>query len=97
MRPVRVCAHITREGVSCPNLAPCPTHSRPKNAPWSNGRNRQDQERFRRAVLARDGWRCTRCASRTQLVAHHVRPGYDVSDGITLCEDCHREVDHHAR
>lgn len=101
----RVCTHITRDGQSCPNLQPCPTHARPNNAPWSTNRDRQAQHHFRQAVLRRDGYQCTRCGhhdptGRT-LEAHHVRPGYDPSAGITVCtidaNGCHRTIDTHAR
>ena len=97
MRRVHVCSYISPSGVSCHNLTPCPVHSRPRNAPWSKDRDRKAQHEFRKAVLARDGYRCTRCASTGPLVAHHVRPGYDVSAGVTLCESCHRSVDSKAR
>jgi hypothetical protein len=92
--------HVDANG-SCPELVnaknPCPKHGRPLNAHWSSDRDRRAQQWFRDAVLQRDGYRCTRCPSTGPLVAHHVRPGYDVSAGITLCESCHQEVDAHAR
>jgi 5-methylcytosine-specific restriction endonuclease McrA len=73
-------------------------HGRPVNASWSTDRDRGAQHAFRQAVLARDGHACTRChRDDVALVAHHVRPGYDVSAGITLCDDCHADVDTHAR
>jgi len=62
---------------------------------WS-ARNRSDQRRFRRAVLKRDGHRCTymvngiRSEATEQLVAHHKVPlfkggGFDPASGVTLC------------
>lgn len=93
---VRVCSYP-----GCPNLQPCPKHTRPDSAAWSTDRDRQAQHRFRLAVLERDGYRCTRCGHHDRtgrtLVAHHVRPGYAAAAGITLCPDCHRDVDAHAR
>lgn len=93
----KTCPHITRDGHSCPNLAPCEQHSRPKNAPWSKDRDPSTQARFRQATLARDGYTCTRCGhvdktGRT-LDAHHVTP----DRGVTLCNACHVEVDPNAR
>jgi hypothetical protein len=88
----RVCAVV-----GCPELQPCPTHSRPANARWSKDRDGAAQNRFRAAVLARDGHRCTRCGSTWKLAAHHVRPGYDVECGVTLCGRCHGQVDKYAR
>jgi 5-methylcytosine-specific restriction endonuclease McrA len=85
----------------CPELVnaqnPCAKHGRPLNAHWSSDRDRGKQRDFRAKVLERDGHACTRCPSTGPLVAHHIRPGYDVSAGITLCEDCHSAVDSHAR
>lgn len=86
----------------CPQLVnaanPCPAHGRPLNAPWSQDRDRGAQHHFRNAVLNRDGHRCTRChRNDVPLVAHHVRPGYDPSAGVTLCDDCHQALDANAR
>jgi hypothetical protein len=92
MRRLKTCAVH-----GCPNLAPCETHSRPANASWSRDRDRQAQHRFRQAVLQRDGHRCRRCRNTGHLVAHHLRPGYDPADGVTLCQGCHRAIDANAR
>jgi 5-methylcytosine-specific restriction endonuclease McrA len=94
----RPCSHIDRNGRSCPNLQPCEAHpARDRNAPWSEGRSSTDQGRFRRAVLALDGFTCRRCGhhdpSGRSLQAHHVSP----ERGVTLCRDCHRAVDGNAR
>lgn len=106
MKRTQVCGRIAA-GVSCPELRPCPVagHERDPNASWSPDRDRGQQRRFRDAVLERDGRRCTRCgedertvkARDDRLEAHHVRNGYDVSAGVTLCGECHRIVDPHAR
>jgi 5-methylcytosine-specific restriction endonuclease McrA len=97
----RVCSHIDRSGRGCPNLQPCPVHARPANARWSRDRDPAAQARFRRAVLKRDQFTCTRCGHHDRtgrtLVAHHVRPGYATADGRTLCDSCHRAVDSNAR
>jgi hypothetical protein len=52
---------------------------------------------WRVAVFERDG-ECQACGSNYLLTAHHIIPysecvelRYDVSNGITLCEQCHRE------
>lgn len=49
-----------------------------------------------RAVKERDGSACTVCGSTRDLHAHHVKPkslfpslALDVSNGVTLCVDCH--------
>lgn len=97
VKRVKVCAWIGPHGETCPELAPCEKHARPRNAPWSTDRDRGQQRAFRAAVLARDGQRCVRCQATTDLVAHHVLPGYNPSAGVTLCRACHRAVDANAR
>lgn len=63
-------------------------------------------ERFREAVLERDGFACRRCglvparAARRLLHAHHVLPRgrggrNDLANGVTLCWKCHRAVHDH--
>jgi 5-methylcytosine-specific restriction endonuclease McrA len=93
----RVCSHITRDGKSCPNLAPCPEHTRPRNQPWSKDRNTTTQGRERKATLQRDGYTCQRCGHHDptgrNLDAHHATP----TRLITLCNACHVEVDPNAR
>ena len=51
----------------------------------------------RRAVLERDGWRCTECARPGKLEVDHIVPMqrepnqdvYDVNGLQTLCRSCH--------
>ena len=57
---------------------------------------------WRRAVLERDGFECKNCGAINKLEAHHIVRWADepmlrvsVGNGITLCEDCHR--DEHAK
>ena len=53
----------------------------------------------RRAAIARDGYRCTKCKRPGRLEVHHVktlREGgapYDLGNLATLCRSCH--IDHH--
>jgi 5-methylcytosine-specific restriction endonuclease McrA len=62
--------------------------------------------RFQRAVLKRDGHRCQRCGATTDLRACHHPPlaayldpnhAYNPRNGITLCGNCDRATDPHAR
>lgn len=80
----------------CPNLAPCPTHARPRNARWSQNRDGAAQHRFRAAVMRRSGGTCERCGQ-PATTAHHIRPGYMPSDGLAVCDDCHQQLDNNAR
>jgi endogenous inhibitor of DNA gyrase (YacG/DUF329 family) len=65
-------------------------------------RTRAKYREWRRAVFARDDYSCQRCGARSSkgktvyLHAHHIKHfstqlelRYDLSNGITLCEDCH--------
>lgn len=55
---------------------------------------------WRTAVFERDGYRCAICGEvGGRLNAHHIKPfarypdlRLDVDNGITLCEECHKEV-----
>jgi len=52
---------------------------------------------LRTRVLERDGWRCQKCGSRTNLEVHHrqfrSRQGDDSEDNlITVCSQCHRAI-----
>jgi 5-methylcytosine-specific restriction endonuclease McrA len=56
-------------------------------------------ERLRQQVLRRDGWRCQRCGSMSNLEVHHkefrCHSGDDSEENlITLCTACHRETHH---
>ena len=49
-----------------------------------------------RAVKKRDNNKCIRCGSTSKLEAHHIKHkktnpelAFDVSNGITLCDQCH--------
>lgn len=66
------------------------------------GRNRSQQWCLRlwgSFIKARDGYRCVNCGATTALHAHHVVRQtlypwgrYELGNGITLCDDCHRKV-----
>lgn len=50
------------------------------------------------SLYTRDRWKCTKCGRRTSLTPHHIKKrsqgGGDTLDNlITLCVDCHRDVD----
>ena len=63
-------------------------------------RKTKQYEDWRQAVLARDGYACTRCRARfCVLHAHHVSPWasdralrLEVSNGITVCPSCHLAI-----
>lgn len=74
----------------------------PRLARWKDA----DYRAWQRAVFDRDGWTCQHCGYHNKrgekLHAHHIQsyadhPGLrlDVSNGLTLCLDCHMK--HHGR
>lgn len=61
-------------------------------------RNNYAYRMWRGLVLKRDGFRCQQCGSTEDLNVHHIMPfaqypelRFEVSNGITLCENCHKE------
>jgi len=83
--------------------ASCASTYRP-GGHWSEGRDREAQRRFSRAVRARAGGRCEaredglRCTATEGLQAHHTDPGNDdPRTGVLLCNRHHRAVDENAR
>lgn len=67
---------------------------------WSdNQRNTMTYKIWRQAVIDRDGYKCCACGSEEKLHAHHIKPfaeypdrRFDVRNGITLCDRCHRTI-----
>lgn len=61
-------------------------------------RNSIEYRKWRSAVFRRDDYTCLHCGERGgRLNAHHKKPWstfktlrYDISNGVTLCEKCHR-------
>lgn len=54
---------------------------------------------WKQNVLKRDKYICQKCGSKNNLVAHHIKPfatdkeaRFDIDNGITLCQTCHKEV-----
>lgn len=77
-----------------------------RNANWKGGvavktrgiRFSAEYKMWRKEVFKRDNWTCVKCGARsTYLNAHHVKSfskhpelRLDVSNGITLCCQCHK-------
>lgn len=54
--------------------------------------------RWKNNVHIRDNYTCQKCGSKEKLHAHHIIPfsldeslRYEITNGITLCEKCHRK------
>ncbi|MNW43551.1 HNH endonuclease [compost metagenome] len=69
--------------------------------PWEltnqDYRRTAEYRKWRLSVLARDNHRCRHCGSFDNLQAHHIKPfakykklRFVVSNGLTLCETCHK-------
>lgn len=73
-----------------------------RKPPWdrkTETRYNADYCDWRKSVYERDNYTCQKCGQRGgNLNAHHIKPYIDYPDlrldldnGITLCEDCHKE------
>lgn len=79
------------------------------NINWKNGvtliyrgiRFSREYDQWRMTVFKRDNFTCQNCHQiGGELHAHHLKPfatnpklRFEISNGITLCEDCHKEID----
>lgn len=61
-------------------------------------RNSYQYRKWKKDVLFRDGYKCTRCGNDKNLEVHHVYPirlfpekAFDLDNGVTLCKKCHYE------
>lgn len=69
---------------------------------WTGGQHERmnpDGLIWRKAVLERDQYYCRLCHARRHLEAHHILPfgthsavRWDVSNGVTLCHECHVQL-----
>lgn len=57
---------------------------------------------WKKQVLIRDNYTCQRCGNKENLVVHHIEKfsenkqlRFNVDNGITLCQKCHKEVHKH--
>jgi hypothetical protein len=67
-------------------------------------RNMPEYIAWRTSVFTRDGFTCQDCRSKQRLNAHHIKPWsqhpalrFEVSNGVTLCFDCHAAKHPHLR
>lgn len=66
---------------------------------YSRNRNSKEYKQWRKAVFERDGYICQHCGVKGGVLnAHHIirwcddiNKRFDVDNGITLCEGCHKK------
>ena len=65
---------------------------------------RKQYREWRKSVLERDNYACITCNSTEELNTDHIKPyslypelRYVVSNGRTLCEDCHKLTNTYGR
>lgn len=84
-----------------------------KSANWRGGKSEEqkrlrmsvDFKLWRESVYKRDNWTCQECGIRGgQLHPHHIMSfaefpdlRFEISNGITLCESCHKKTDNYAK
>jgi len=80
-------------------------HFQPGSKEWEERQNKEPdrdpklQADWRKMILERDDYKCVKCGSTDNLVAHHVEgihwnplESLDLDIGVTLCEDCNRKA-----
>ncbi len=73
---------------------------------YKNGYYSAAYKRWRQEVFERDNYTCQKCGAKSgngkhnYLTPHHIKSfaeypelRYEVSNGITVCEDCHSKID----
>ena len=66
---------------------------------WNfEARRSNEYKKWKETVLERDDFTCQRCGSKNNLVVHHIRHfadnvelRFEVENGVTLCQTCHKE------
>lgn len=69
----------------------------------AKARHSFEYKEWRRKVFERDSWACVWCGSKKQIQADHIKPfsvfidlRHEISNGRTLCFECHKKTDTYA-
>lgn len=77
---------------------------------WQGGKTKESKclrtsakyKQWRLEVFKRDNFICTKCGSKKDIEAHHIKEQskypslrFDVSNGLTLCHICHKKTDNY--
>jgi len=64
----------------------------------SNERQGERYDKWRKAILSRDDYKCVLCDSKERIEAHHIirwvddeRSRYSQKNGVALCYECHQK------
>lgn len=87
------------------------TLKRGENSPlWKGGKTKESKrikttaeyKHWRLSVFIRDDFKCTKCGSKENLEAHHIKEQsrhpqlrFVLDNGQTLCHKCHKETDNY--
>ena len=90
---------------------PRPSMQRENNHNWNGGSSRgyktgyysKEYKDWRRDVFLRDEFTCRQCgAMHVYITAHHIKSfayypdlRFDLDNGMTLCEECHKKTDNY--
>lgn len=99
------CANAFHVGVGSPNYIQ--DRTKVKNEDHC-ARQSAEMKIWREAVFTRDNYTCQMCGKRSKIgnpiyiQAHHIKPfskypelRYEVNNGITLCDECHKKTYKH--
>lgn len=89
----KTCANMSIRGAGHPRYR----HDLSPNERLASKRNALTSKSWSKDVYARDSYSCLSCGSNKRLRAHHLNSWnkfplerFNVSNGITLCHDCHK-------
>jgi hypothetical protein len=73
-----------------------------KSKGYKTGYYSAEYKAWRKAVFTRDDFTCQWCGETGYITAHHIKSfayypelRYEISNGITLCQDCHSKTDNY--
>lgn len=105
-----LCECMLKDGNSSEHIKEVSFDDKELNEAWDKiisfkqkrGRNSPEYKLWRSEVFERDNYTCQKCyCVGRKLNAHHIKKWsthielrFEISNGITLCEKCHREVHH---
>ena len=69
---------------------------------YKTGYYSKEYKEWRQRVFIRDGFTCQGCGDEGYITAHHIKSfahypelRFDLDNGLTLCESCHKETDNY--